>query len=148
MNKELEKRIEEVNLLIKDNSIYFAHPVNFYNTHLEKCLIERINLCFPQYNLENPNQKHHQENYKFWKEKTESGMKYYLDIVLPKMKAGIGLPFEDNMYGAGVFGELEFISNRGNPILEINHEGLIKRIKRLDPTRKLSVEETRKRVYG
>lgn len=143
----MKKRIGEVNLLIKPDSIYFAHPINFYNTDLEKKLVEKISKCFFQYNLENPNQKHHQDNYKFWKEKTGNGMKYYFEVVLPKMKAGIGLLFEDGMCGAGVFGELEFIFNKVNPIWEINSEGEIKRITNLNNLKVLSIEETRKRVY-
>lgn len=93
--KETKKRIELLDSLIKPDSIYFAHPIIFYNTDLEKNLTEKIKLFFPQYHLENPNQKHHLENYKFWKEKTGSGMRYYFEEVLPRMKAGIGLPFED-----------------------------------------------------
>jgi hypothetical protein len=147
MITELKKRIEETNSLIKENSIYFAHPINFYNTDKERILMELIDLFFWKYNLENPNQKHHQENYKFWKEKTGSGMKYYFDVVLPKMRAGIGVPFEDGMYGIGVFGELEFIFKKGNPIWEITLEGRISEIKNPSNLKVLSLEETRKRIY-
>ncbi len=131
-----------------ENKIYFAHPINFYNTDLEKKLIKEINLFFPQYILENPNQPHHQENYRIWKEETGRGMEYYFKKVLPKMEAGIGLPFEDGMYGAGVFGELEFLFNKGKSIWEINCEGKIRKIKNPDILKVLSIEETRKRVYG
>jgi hypothetical protein len=133
--------------LTKPNSIYFAHPINFYNTALEKNLIERINLFFPQYNLENPNQKHHQESYKIWKERTGSGMNYYFDIILPRMEAGIGLPFEDGKLGFGVWGELDFLSRLGKPIWEINFDGEIKLIKNLNDLKVLSLDETRGRVY-
>ncbi len=134
--------------LTKPNSIYFAHPINIYNTDLEKKLIKKINLFFPQYNLENPNQKHHQENYKFWKQKTGRGMDYYFGIILPRMEAGIGLSFEDGMWGFGVFGELEFLHDFGRPIWEIDFDGRIKPITNLNNLKVLSHEETRKRVYN
>lgn len=144
---EKEKRILEINSLIKPNSIYFAHPINVYNTDLEKTLEEIIRINFPQYNLENPNQKYHQENYKFWKENFGNGMKYYFEEILPKMEAGIGLPFDDGMYGAGIVGELEILLEKRKPIWEINSSGIIKKIDALDKSRILSIEETKKRVY-
>ncbi len=145
--KEKERRILEINLLVRPNSLYFSHPINIYDTDLERFLLKNIRDSFPDYNLENPNQKHHQENYKFWKENFGSGMKYYFEEILPRMKAGIGLPFEDGTYGAGVFGELKYLSERGKPIWEINSGGAIKKIENLDESLALSVEETKKRVY-
>ena len=145
---KIKERISLTESLIKYPSIYFGHPVNFYNTDKERELCEIIKREFPKYHLENPNQIHHQENYKIWKEELGSGMKYYFDVVLPKVSAGIFLPFEDGMWGLGVFGEAEFIFNNGCPIWQIDLEGKVKIIKSLDYSKKLSLEETRKRVYG
>jgi hypothetical protein len=151
----LNERINYALSMIKENSIYFAHPVNYYmgsslNAHENKEdeLIKIISKNFPEYAVHNPNQKHHQENYQIWKKETGSGMKYYFDIILPRMSAGIGLTFEDNMLGAGVFGELEKILELGKPIYEINENGIIFPIKKMDTSRKLSIEETQGRIYG
>jgi len=147
-SERIKERIKQAEGLIKSPAIYFGHPVNFYNVPKEKELCEIIKFTFPGHNLENPNQLHHQENYKIWKEELGNGMKYYFDIILPKMNAGIFLPFEDGMLGAGVFGEAEFIYGKGYPIWKIDLNGNVERVKRLDYSKKLSVEETRKRVYG
>ena len=46
--------------------LYFGHPVNVYGTDLEKKLLEKIAADFPDWNIENPNQKNHQEGYEYW----------------------------------------------------------------------------------
>lgn len=145
---KINERIKQAESLIKSPAIYFGHPVNFYNTEKERELCEIIKFNFPGHNLENPNQLHHQENYKIWKEELGNGMKYYFDIILPKMNAGIFLPFEDGMWGLGVFGEAEFIFKNGCPIWQIDLNGKVARVKSLDDSKRLSIEETRKRVYG
>ncbi len=92
--------------------LYFAHPVNTYNTDCEVQMLSLIQLYFPHYVIENPNQPHHQEGYKKWKKENEnipgkSGMSYFFDIVLPACDAGtIALPFLDGKIGAGVAGEV------------------------------------------
>lgn len=132
---------------IKPNSIYFGHPVNIYNTKKEVELINIISNAFPKYNIYNPNQKHNQKNYQLWKKETGSGMKYYYDVVLPKMEAGIFMTFEDGMWGAGVFGEAELLYNNGKSIWEIDNNGIIMYLPKLNLEKKLSIEETRERVY-
>lgn len=153
-NSILEENAQKAISLIKSSPIYFAHPVNYYigsnfNTHgnIEKELIKIIQKNFPNNSVYNPNQTHNQENYKIWKEMTGSGMKYFFDIILPHMVGGVGLSFEDGMFGAGVFGELEYLLKNNKPIYEIDKMGLIFPIKNLDYSKKLSIEETQKRVY-
>ena len=51
------------------------------------------------------------------------------------------------MLGAGVYGEAEFLADAGKPIYEISIGGVITRLE-LDESRRLSVEETRKRIRG
>ncbi len=126
--------------------IYFGHPVNTYNTKKESELIEIIEKNFPHLKVENPNQKHHQEGYKRFKQETGIGMNYYFQEVLPKMRAGIFLAFEDGMLGAGVYGEAEWLFNNDRRIYEITFKGDITNLI-LDENRKLSVEDTRDRVY-
>ena len=146
--REKERRIWKLDSLIKPNSLYFAHPIIFFNTELEELLLRKIRDVFLDYNVENPNQKHHQENYHFWKEQFGNGMGYYFEIVLPRMKAGIGLPFEDRMYGAGVFGELKCLHQMGKLIWEISFDGKIKKISSIDELKALSLDETIKRIHG
>jgi hypothetical protein len=129
-----------------NDKIYFGHSVNVYGTPDEERLIKIIEEYFPQFEVENPNQLHHQEGYQRWRGITK-GMDYYFKEVLPQMESGIFLPFEDGMLGAGVYGEAEFIANDGKLIYEIDFVGNIERMF-LDSTRKLSVSETRERVYG
>ena len=126
--------------------IYFGHPVNVYGTHDEERLIKIIEEHFPQFEVENPNQSHHQEGYQRWRG-ISKGMDYYFKEVLPNMTAGIFLPFADGMLGAGVYGEAEFIAKDGKDIYEIDFAGNIETFY-LDSTRKLSIPETRERVYG
>ncbi len=126
--------------------IYFGHPVNFYNTDKEEELIAIIEKEMPEYEIENPNQQHHQEWYQRCKTVLGNGMLYYFNEVLPKMETGIFLPFEDGMFGAGVYGEAKFLSNPYRDIYEISLDGAINPLV-LDEIRCLSIEETKKRVY-
>jgi hypothetical protein len=128
------------------NKIYFGHPIDTYNTAKECILIECIEKYFPEYDIENPNQFHHQQNYYKYKLEKGNGMLYYFSEVLPKMMAGVFLPFKDDMFGAGVYGEANFLYQQNKPIFEINRKGIIKTLI-LDSKRSLSIEETRKRVY-
>ena len=128
------------------NNIYFAHPVNTYNTELETELLDIIAEHFPDYDIENPNQKKHEEGYQAFKRDHGSGMEYYFTQVLPNMDAGIFLPFEDGMFGAGVYKEAQWLQDHGKPLYEINSAGTITDLV-LSEERKLSVQETRSRVY-
>lgn len=127
--------------------IYFGHPVNFYNTEIETQLIHIIENNLKKYQVENPNQPHHQEGYKKWKKEHGRGMDYYFKEVLPEMDAGIFLPFEDGMFGAGVYGEAEFLKNQAKPIYQITLEGIISDLN-LNKEKALSIDDTRKRVYN
>jgi len=148
--KVLEERTNHALSLILPESIYFAHPIDIYNTYYEKLLAEQLFSLFPKKNIYNPNQKHNQENYKLWKEETGSGMNYYFDVVLPNKNivGGVYLPFEDGMIGAGIFGEMEKLHELDKPIFEIKTPKIIEKINKLDISRKLSVEQTRERVYA
>ena len=126
--------------------IYFAHPINVYNTPLEAELMTKILESFPGWIIENPNQEHHQDGYQRWKKEHGNGMDYYYKEVLPWCNAGIFLPFRDGKWGAGVFGEAEFLAERGWPIFQITHEGLITGIENLLAIPVLSIVDTRKRI--
>ncbi|PJC45520.1 hypothetical protein CO037_01065 [Candidatus Pacearchaeota archaeon CG_4_9_14_0_2_um_filter_30_8] len=147
--KFLEERSFEVISLIEPNSIYFAHPVSVYNTHLEKVLVKRLKSFFKNKNIYNPNQPHNQKNYKIWKDGTGSGMNYYFDLILPNKNivGGVYLPFEDGMIGAGIYGEMEKLQEMKKPIFEIKKLNQIEKILKIDSSRKLSIEQTRERAY-
>ena len=126
--------------------IYFGHPVNTYNTNKEKEWIFAIKQHFPEDTVENPNQPLHQENYRYWKKHFGDGMDYYFRVVLPFIEESVSASFEDGMLDAGVYGKAEFLKKRGKLLYEINWDCLISKLI-LDPKRKLSIEDTRKRVY-
>ncbi len=129
--------------------IFFSHPVNTYNTPLEAFLLQKIAEHFPQYDVENPNQPHHQEGYERYKRERGNGMAYYYEEVLPDCGAGgVHLPFRDGKYGAGVFGEAVRLDRLACPVWSISPEGVITEAY-VEQMRRyaLTAEETRKRVY-
>src|SRR3989344_7621915 len=126
--------------------IYFGHPINTYDSDLEKDLLAKIQKTFPGWWIINPNQEHHQKAYQEWKDKYGSGMNYYYEEVLPWCNSGIFLPFRDGKWGAGVFGEAQFLDQKNKPIYQITHDMIILRIGNLSRIPALSVEETRIRI--
>lgn len=128
-------------------SVYFAHPVNTFNTYLEEDALDVLEHVFPEFYIENPNTPEHQENYQAWKEEFDSGMKYLYDVVLPHMHAGVAMPFEDGQFGKGVYKEAAFLYALGTPVFELSPDLHIAEFV-LDDARCLSIEETQERVYN
>jgi hypothetical protein len=133
--------------MMRKEKLYFGHPVNFYNTPIEERLIGVIQQTFPGCEVISPHLAEHQEGYKKFKLERENGMLYFYEKVLPKMDSGIFLPFDDGLFGAGVFKEAAFLHERQKPVWQINLNGLVE-VLDVRVARALSVEETRKRVYG
>lgn len=79
--------------------IYFAHPMDTYNTIIEEYCIEEIKRAFPEYEIENPNTVEDQLGAK------EYGMEYFKKRVL-SCDAIVALAFPDETIGAGVGQEL------------------------------------------
>ena len=130
-------------------NMYFAHPVNVYNTPLEVELMEAIQSFFPDWHIENPNQPKHQEGYQKWLKETGNGMNYYLKEFLVNMDAVTGLSFKDGRIGAGVFGEEESIFKRTGNLWTLTYDKTLTKIddfSLLQPLA-LTVEETRQRIY-
>lgn len=125
--------------------IYFGHPINTYDTELERQLLRIISLHFPDFSIENPNQKHHQEGYRHYKETMGSGMRYFYELILPSCSAGIFLPFRDGKWGAGVFGEARALETEKCRVYEINFLGNIKSPD-LKTVIALNIPETQKRI--
>ena len=126
--------------------LYFGHPINTYNTDIEKQLLHKISETFRGWNIENPNQKHHQEGYRHWKERYKNGMEYFYKKVLPQCHAGIFLPFRDGKWSIGVFREAKFLSQQEYPIWQITAVGIIIKINDIFSVPVLSIKETRSRI--
>lgn len=125
--------------------LYFGHPVNTYDTELEKRLLRKVMGAFPYSQIVNPNEPQHQEGYERHKRTSGNGMNYFSEEVLPNCHGGVFLPFRDGKWGAGVFKEAQYYSDRGFPIWVINPDGFIDHL-RLANVQPLSVEETRARI--
>lgn len=147
MGRGLEKRAKEALELLDFNKkyMYFAHQADIANTPKEEKFISRLNSFFPEFRIYNPFQKHNQENYQLWKKEKGNGMKYYYEVILPYMEAGVYLTFKDKKIGAGAFHEAEYLINKGKPVWEIDWNLDIEKINSLDYSRALSIEETRAR---
>ncbi len=134
--------------------IYFGHPINVYGTELEELLLALIAAHCQELSqglggvwiVDNPGDKHHQDECLAWKIRTGNAMDYFYSSVLPQCSAGIFLPFTDGQYGAGVHGEARWLMERGWPIWGISYKGKIKKIYQLREMPALSVDETRKRI--
>lgn len=102
--------------------IYFAHAVNTYGQPIEKAWLTLIAHCFPNSEIENPNQPHHQISYEEWKKRTEtsrnrhSAMDYFYEEVLPALNGCVAAPFPDNRIGLGVAGETKKFILRNKPV--------------------------------
>ena len=98
--------------------IYFAHPLNIYNTPLETAVETLIGVFFPEYKIESLNKPHHQKGYEAWKMRTETSrdrhnaMAYFYEVVMPQCTACISMPFLDRRMGFGVNGETKNIIER------------------------------------
>lgn len=100
--------------------IYFAHPLNVYNTPLESAVETLISNVFG-YKIESPNKSHHQKRYEEWKTRTainrdkHNAMAYFYEIVIPQCVGCVSLPFLDRRMGFGVNGETKKTIERGDP---------------------------------
>ncbi len=108
-------------------ALYFAHPVNTYNTPLEERAIRLLERFFPTARIENPNQPHHAAAYQEYKKKQEDqrtgrGMRYFFDVVLPACNGCGAMPFLDGKIGAGVAGEAAHFIEKGQPVYMVEAE--------------------------
>ena len=126
--------------------LYFGHPINTYNTDLERQLILAINTAFPDCIIENPNAQKHQDGYALYREKTGNGMTYFIENVLPDCNSGIFLAFRDGKFSAGVMAEMYFFIRRGDPVREILPNGTVIPLTIPLKERALSAKETRVRI--
>lgn len=129
--------------------LYFAHPINVYDTPLETTLIRTIG-AHPQlsrFTLENPNTKAHSAAYEARKTISEDAMSYFAEVV-GKCAAVVFLAFPDGKIGGGVWYEILAADCIGLPLWEIFPDGRILRIKsgQLALTRSLTRIDTVARI--
>ncbi len=105
--------------------IYFAHPINSYNTRFEAAteeLIAHVLLDGEISGVENPNHPHHQAGYEKYakrvkqSDKNHKGMNYFYDEVLPSCDGCVAMPFLDGKLSLGVAGEAARVDDEGKPI--------------------------------
>jgi hypothetical protein len=123
--------------------IYYAHPVSTYGTATEFDDVTRIATSLGA--VINPNTPEHHAGYEACKAASGDGMVYFYDEVLPLCAACVVRAFDDEMIGAGVWGEAEWFATRGLPVYEIGERI---ELLTLDPVRRLSVDETRLRLVA
>lgn len=103
--------------------IYFAHAINSYDTPIELAVMELIARRFPNDEIENPNQPHHQEGYREYAKRYQHeplgrgtrGMRYFHEVVLPNCKSCATMPFLDGRIGLGAADEPRWYLERGMP---------------------------------
>ncbi len=130
--------------------VYFAHPVNSYNTELERAILTHIHDRWPGKELINPSDQVHRDHVARLKASDpEANVMSYFLALAQSCDVVVALPFPDGKFGAGVFQEaFAVFSQRGKYVFGANpHTRKLYRISALSPTLALSVEETRKRVY-
>lgn len=92
--------------------IYWAKPVNLFNTELEGELENILGTWFGTSNIIDPNQRVHADGYEEYKSRYGDGMMYYRDKVLPMAEGGvIATSLWSNKFTAGVAQEFDFIKN-------------------------------------
>ena len=129
-----------------DRRLFFSHPVNTYNTKLEKELLRKIAEAFPMWEIVNPNEPQHQEGYERHKNASGNGMNYFTEEVLPSCHGNIALLFRDGMWPAGVYKEAKYFTDHLLPCYVISPEGFVRFGPILEVVKPLSVEETRARI--
>ncbi|MDX1535387.1 MAG: hypothetical protein R3346_01315 [Candidatus Spechtbacterales bacterium] len=126
--------------------VYFAHPINTYDTPLEEEMLDLIREKLPDWEIENPNKPEHEEGYQRYKRETGNGMAYFTKEVLPKCSVAVFLAFRDRKIPAGVVKEILFFLERGKMVYQVTPEGHFFSNLSVSQDDILSVSETRARL--
>lgn len=121
--------------------VYYAHPIWFYDTDDERADVEEIARQLG--GVLNPNAPEHNTGYRERKARTGNGMDYFYEDVLPGCRACVFRADRDGRISSGVAGEVSWFIERGRPVYEIVDGALVPA--GLDPTRVMSIEESRRR---
>ncbi len=136
---------ENVAATVEDPSscLYFAHPVNTYNTALEKKLLERIRQKFPTMRILNPNEPQYSEGWGRYQKQLGNPMIYFIAELMPSCTGGvIALPYRNGRWSPGVYLEMMVTYVADRPVWTINATGRIRKVKRF-PSGLLSIKENR-----
>ena len=131
--------------------IYFAHPINTYGTFIEYACLSLLRSLFPDAEIVNPSDEKHKQMVKALKaaDPEANVMSYFLELVNGCDAVAI-LPFSDGMIGAGAYDEAVVGKEAGGSVWIISLDPLSisrARDRDLHSGRKLSIEDTRARVY-
>jgi len=115
--------------------LYFAHPVNTYNTPLERAILTLIVHHFPEAEIVNPNTTEYQKMYAEIKAATggthgaHKGMDIFYHL-LEELDGCVSMPFLDCRMGLGVAGETQKTVRAGKSayLIAPSHELTIREI--------------------
>lgn len=119
--------------------LYYMHPINTYDTELERQQLELISRIFLDWEVVNPNAPEHQEGYKL------NGISYFTDLAA-SCQGGVALPFRDGKIGSGIFKEAFSLTQNNCPVWKLTFTGRLSTLDVKDETLRLSIEETRARI--
>lgn len=123
--------------------LYFAHPINTYDTELEEALLERIRETFPRMRILNPNDPQYSEGWGRYQQQYGNPMLYFVVEIMPICTGGtIALPYRDGMWSPGVFFEMMETYTVDRPVWTITPDGRIRRENQL-PSGLLTLKENR-----
>lgn len=134
--------------------IYFAHPINSYDTPLEITLLGAIYKHFSgMISVVNPSDRIHQQKISALKEEyaersiaSKKIMEYFFEVT-SMCQGGVGLAFPDGTLGAGVYSELKRLAEHKHPIWLITEDGVMSPVTDIAHAPHLSIDDTRARVY-
>lgn len=141
---------------VKNMKVYFAHPINTYNTEAESTIVMALEAT--GYKVVNPNSQQCRSRVSDFRAEyndkaisSPAVMGYFVGVC-DGCDGGIFWAFEDGKIGAGVAKEIKSFFDRDAPVLEVmlakdGETVQIEQVKEYPADRVLSVEETRARVY-
>lgn len=146
--QEQISRMKSIMDICEDVTIYFAHPINTYNTEYEEMAIESIKSRFPNSIILNPGEQQYQDGFKdYVNNSPKEYMGYFRDLV-NTCSVVVFLPFRDKKIGAGVRYEIYHLHQRFDEIYEIDPEDFSIRKVNMEyvDENTLSIDETRRRI--
>jgi len=109
--------------------IYFAHPLQHFQTDYEAGCIQEITDQWPGSHLINPADPRHRENY---------------SDLINMCQLLVAVPYIDGFFSMTVFQEADYAAHRRIPTFQLTPEGI--RIFERDLISPLSIRESRERI--
>lgn len=133
-----------------NNMVYFAHPINTYGSDTESECLSLISNAFPNNAILNPSDAHIVDAFDDYKETHPHTYMEFFAKLVNRCTIIVFLPFRDGMIGAGVWYEIqEHVKQWGDYqiwCVDPFNETIYQVSESVVTSRKLSVEETRKRI--